>query len=615
MSAISISDHHSFVKSIRKISKSSAKCGEVCVSVDGVVYVLDISVKEKKDEEESYVVFDLGGERDKDKERVYKIKKDKAKRMSRSLMMKKPKSSELLGVGKFEINLKGFAEPAFVRWLDANNKEGLLQCYKEFTQVVAGKDVFVKKLDDFDKNWMELLSDDSSRIVERYKNGEGVESKEAEFVVEDVTGLLSTYHNQYTANAVPRKSRSSGGDRLSSGFRTPRHSNTQFRSSLIVIPSNNDQWSNFNENKVSKTVARTPREITEPFISDIICCETVQENFDIETGVPGLDIANVELNILYPQKNVCYYTTGMYHSDHTTYILLSKSRKKPGIYSVQKSRSGTFAKCIFRTEDIESRFWINSESSYKEALFELFPKYRNHKFHHIKKKNICDDLAELEGILVKRHTNYKIGILYSRNGVVTEDDMYSTTDPSDEFYEFLYWLGDEVKLKNFKRYAGGLDTQKNTSGKYSIYTQYSGYEIMFHVANLMPFDDDDTQQIDRKRHLGNDVVIIIYKEGDEPIDLTLFRSQFNHVFVILQRIEDADSEEPMYSVVICSKHGVQETNPPIPLRTTLNSDFRDILITKCLNMERACLNLSDFGELEKRTRQIFIEGLVTNYIK
>jgi hypothetical protein len=50
---------------------------------------------------------------------------------------------------------------------------------------------------------------------------------------------------------------------------------------------------------------------------------------------------------------------------------------------------------------------------------------------------------------------------------------------------------------------------------------------MYHVSTLLPFSADDTQQLERKRHLGNDIVVIIYKEGDTPYAPTTIRSEFN----------------------------------------------------------------------------------------
>lgn len=77
----------------------------------------------------------------------------------------------------------------------------------------------------------------------------------------------------------------------------------------------------------------------------------------------------------------------------------------------------------------------------------------------------------------------------------------------------------------------------------SLYTTYGGkdseVEIMFHVSTMLPYNEIDPQQIDRKRHIGNDVVVVIFKETsgpDDVVDLCSFRSHFNHVFIVVTPI-------------------------------------------------------------------------------
>ena len=50
---------------------------------------------------------------------------------------------------------------------------------------------------------------------------------------------------------------------------------------------------------------------------------------------------------------------------------------------------------------------------------------------------------------------------------------------------------------------------------------------MFHVGPLLPSNPADKQCLERKRHGGNDVIIIIFKTGKTPFDPTMMRSTFN----------------------------------------------------------------------------------------
>ena len=121
---------------------------------------------------------------------------------------------------------------------------------------------------------------------------------------------------------------------------------------------------------------------------------------------------------------------------------------------------------------------------------------------------------------------------------------------SAEFEEFLNFLGEKIALQGWAEYNGGLDVKstyshffvffkvvliflvglssESSTGTHSFYAKYSECEIMFHVATYLPYFPLDTQQVERKRHLGNDVVIIIFREADnEPFSPLWFHSQFN----------------------------------------------------------------------------------------
>lgn len=62
----------------------------------------------------------------------------------------------------------------------------------------------------------------------------------------------------------------------------------------------------------------------------------------------------------------------------------------------------------------------------------------------------------------------------------------------------------------------------NSTGEHSVYTSYfsnqNNYEIMYHVTTYLPFQEEDVQRVERKRHLGNDVVNIIFNDSNQPFD-------------------------------------------------------------------------------------------------
>ena len=61
--------------------------------------------------------------------------------------------------------------------------------------------------------------------------------------------------------------------------------------------------------------------------------------------------------------------------------------------------------------------------------------------------------------------------------------------------EFLQCIGHRVKLRNFEGYRGGLDTIHGQTGLESLYSQYHGRNIMFHVSTMLPYTEGDNQQV------------------------------------------------------------------------------------------------------------------------
>ncbi|KJE92437.1 hypothetical protein CAOG_03414 [Capsaspora owczarzaki ATCC 30864] len=131
-------------------------------------------------------------------------------------------------------------------------------------------------------------------------------------------------------------------------------------------------------------------------------------------------------------------------------------------------------------------------------------------------------------------TRFKFGVVYVRDGQTHEDDVFANSEPSAGFSNFLSQLGDVVQLKGFVGYAAGLDTRTDTTGEVSVYTKWRDAEIMFHVATMLPYGAVDKQQLQRKRHIGNDVCVIVYHESKQPYCPSLIKSQFNHVVLVVR---------------------------------------------------------------------------------
>ncbi|XP_066916248.1 signal-induced proliferation-associated 1-like protein 1 isoform X2 [Clytia hemisphaerica] len=211
--------------------------------------------------------------------------------------------------------------------------------------------------------------------------------------------------------------------------------------------------------------------------------------------------------------------------------------------------------------------------------------------------------------------NFKIGLLYCKAGQSTEEQMYNNEKGGSEFMEFCSVIGDKVSLKGFTGYRAQLDNKNDSTGQHSLYTTFHGREIMFHVSTELPFTAHDRQQLLRKRHIGNDIVTVIFQEeGAEPFTASIMRSHFQHVFIIVQ-VENAHTENTRYSIAVSRSRDVPYFGPPIPPdKFQKNAAFREFLLAKIVNAEHAAHKSEKFTHMARRTRYEYLKDLANNQV-
>nr|XP_008518408.1 PREDICTED: signal-induced proliferation-associated 1-like protein 2 isoform X1 [Equus przewalskii]XP_008518409.1 PREDICTED: signal-induced proliferation-associated 1-like protein 2 isoform X1 [Equus przewalskii]XP_008518410.1 PREDICTED: signal-induced proliferation-associated 1-like protein 2 isoform X1 [Equus przewalskii]XP_008518411.1 PREDICTED: signal-induced proliferation-associated 1-like protein 2 isoform X1 [Equus przewalskii] len=211
---------------------------------------------------------------------------------------------------------------------------------------------------------------------------------------------------------------------------------------------------------------------------------------------------------------------------------------------------------------------------------------------------------------------HKIGILYCKAGQSTEEEMYNNETAGPAFEEFLDLLGQRVRLKGFSKYRAQLDNKTDSTGTHSLYTTYKDYELMFHVSTMLPHMPNNRQQLLRKRHIGNDIVTIVFQEpGALPFTPKSIRSHFQHVFVIVQ-VHNPCTENVCYSVGVSRSKDVPPFGPPIPKGVTFpkSAVFRDFLLAKVINAENAAHKSEKFRAMATRTRQEYLKDLAENFV-
>lgn len=137
-------------------------------------------------------------------------------------------------------------------------------------------------------------------------------------------------------------------------------------------------------------------------------------------------------------------------------------------------------------------------------------------------------------------SNFKFGVLYQKFGQITEEELFCNTDTSPAFDDFLSLLGQRIQLKDHRGYRGGLDIQNGHTGDQAVYEIFKEREIMFHVSTLLPYTENDPQQLQRKRHIGNDIVAVVFQEENTPFSPDMIASHFLHAFIVIQ-VLDAQS--------------------------------------------------------------------------
>ncbi|KAL9988754.1 hypothetical protein ACROYT_G003237 [Oculina patagonica] len=219
-------------------------------------------------------------------------------------------------------------------------------------------------------------------------------------------------------------------------------------------------------------------------------------------------------------------------------------------------------------------------------------------------------LEEQEGSV-----NFKFGILYAKQGQTTDDEVFSNVHVSEDFERFLELMGDKIELKGWQKYRGGLDVKNNMTGLHSLYTIYEGHEIMFHVSTMLPFTPDNPQQVERKRHIGNDIVIIVFQDWDDKsfsFSPPTIKSKFVHIYALVSYRKTDNS----YRLTVFSEKNVPIFGPPLPCPPVFNDhqEFRDFLLVKLMNGEKAAYGSPTFSNRRQRTLDSLITRLLQDHM-
>ena len=128
---------------------------------------------------------------------------------------------------------------------------------------------------------------------------------------------------------------------------------------------------------------------------------------------------------------------------------------------------------------------------------------------------------------------HKVGIMYVALGQTHEREILGNNHGSPAYTRFLEGLGRLINLRGqVDVYAGGLDPDEDGEYAYAWWDDIG--QILYHTATMMPNHPHDPQFDSKKRHIGNDLVRIIWNDSGMPYRFDTLTTQFQFVNIVIE---------------------------------------------------------------------------------
>ncbi|KYQ89078.1 RapGAP/RanGAP domain-containing protein [Tieghemostelium lacteum] len=323
-----------------------------------------------------------------------------------------------------------------------------------------------------------------------------------------------------------------------------------------------------------------------------------------------------------------YYRDNFLNQEHLNFLSIPTAPNGPIGISIVQEKSGKNFLALIRTstgnqrikipvENIKASWWrrlFRTGPSPFDVLKSVAPNYSGLKL--VTEPRLPQALLNLE----EKQTikGFKFGILYAQEGQNKEDEMFSNIHTSPEFEEFLDFIGERVPLNGWTQFRAGLDVRTGTTGSHSIYQRWNNNEVMYHVSCMLPFNEKDKQQLERKRHIGNDIVVIVFQDGDTIYRPTTISSRQVHVVLLVKATTlESDPGQRYYRLSVVSKDTVPQFGPPMPQNGLFkkNQAFKDFFYAKLLNAEKASYSAPILGVKLSRTRVALLKDVSEAFVK
>jgi len=128
---------------------------------------------------------------------------------------------------------------------------------------------------------------------------------------------------------------------------------------------------------------------------------------------------------------------------------------------------------------------------------------------------------------------HKVGIMYVAPGQTQEREILRNSHGSPAYTRFLEGIGRLINLREQGDvYAGGLNPDEDGEYAYAWWDDIG--QILYHTATMMPSHPGDEYSINKKRHIGNDYVRIVWNDSGTPYDFNTLATQFQFVNIVIE---------------------------------------------------------------------------------
>lgn len=161
---------------------------------------------------------------------------------------------------------------------------------------------------------------------------------------------------------------------------------------------------------------------------------------------------------------------------------------------------------------------------------------------------------------------HKVGIMYVAPGQSNEKEILENTHGSPAYTRFLEGLGRLIHLRGqVDVYAGGLDPDEDGEYAYAWWDDIG--QVLYHTATLMPNSEEG--YTNKKRHIGNDYVRIVWNDSGFPYKFDTLSTQFQFVNIVIEphsrgaiaAFSDNLHENEYFKVVLQRAPGMPEFTP------------------------------------------------------